>query len=197
MTRPPRPKDSDDGRLAYLKEHVAYERRMLGYTFGMLSSTAPGDAWNAIYESFGIHARNLYDFLRNGGKPQTTFRADDYVPSRKMPPGLLTFNELDTFLFHMSTGRAEREKLNMARLTQLGAWIDMYWEEWVDLLPEPFAGILSKEPVCYPRNRELGVTDATACTVFTASTWASTPRQDGDSPRGRTLKPKADVPNGF
>jgi len=93
--------------LRYLREHVTYERTMLGFTY----DTVPGVAWSVVYESFDIHARNLYDFFRNEGKTQTTFRAADYVDSWPKPKPLLSFNELDVFLFHMSTGRAEREKL--------------------------------------------------------------------------------------
>jgi hypothetical protein len=84
--------------LRYLEEHVAYERTMLGYTYARLHDTAPGVGWNVVYESFGIHARNLYDFFRNEGKTQTPFRADDYVDSWPKPNALLSFNELDVFL---------------------------------------------------------------------------------------------------
>lgn len=78
-------------------------------------------------ESLGIHARNLYDFFRNEGKTQTTFRADDYVDSWRKPNAFFSFNELDVFLFHMSAGRAEYQKLSLERLQQLGAWLDNIW----------------------------------------------------------------------
>ncbi len=155
--------------LRYLEEHVAYERTMLGYTYARLHDTAPGVGWNVVYESFGIHARNLYDFLRNEGKTQTTFRADDYVDSWPKPNALLSFNELDVFLFHMSTGRAERQKLNLQRLQQLGAWLDDAWAKWVRRLPDPYARNLNQGPVCAtPLLLQAGVTQATACTMFTA-----------------------------
>ena len=38
--------------LQYLREHVAYERTMLGYTYARLHDTVPGIAWNVVYESF-------------------------------------------------------------------------------------------------------------------------------------------------
>lgn len=65
--------------IRYLADHVAYECEMLRHTYTRLHDTAPGLDWNVIYESFGIHARNLYDFFRNEGNAQTTFRAGDYV----------------------------------------------------------------------------------------------------------------------
>src|SRR5260370_30872325 len=85
--------------LRYLREHVTYERTMLGFTYARLHDTVPGVAWNVVYESFGIHARNLYGFFRNEGKTQTTFRADDYVDSWPKPKPLLSFNDLACFLF--------------------------------------------------------------------------------------------------
>ena len=158
--------------LQYLKEHVAYERTMLGYTYARLHDTALGTGWNVVYESFGIHARNLYDFLRKEGKTQTTFRADDYVKNWPKPKALLIFNEFDVFLFHMSTVRAERQKMNLGRLQQIGTWLDIQWANWVGKLPSSYKDILNNGPVCAtPLVLQAGVTQATACTMFaTAST---------------------------
>ncbi len=162
---------TEDGHpemLRYLREHVAYERTMLGYTYARLHDTAPGIAWNVVYESFGIHARNLYDFLRNDGN-NTTFRADDYIASWPKAKPFLSFNELDAFLFHMSTKRAQYEKMNLGLLQNLGIWLDENWAKWVSRLPKPYTGILSPDAVCsMPLTLMAGVSQATACSAFSA-----------------------------
>jgi hypothetical protein len=161
--------DTED-KLKYLREHVAYEREMLEFTYARLHKTEPGKEWNMAYESFAVHARNLYDFLRNEGKRQTNFRADDYVEGWGLSAFTL-FNDLDIFVFHMAASREEREKLNLQILRKLGAWLDQQWAVWVGRLPQEYNGILSSNAVCDPALKlEAGVTLATACTVSTSTT---------------------------
>jgi hypothetical protein len=162
------------GMLQYRKEHVAYERTMLGYTYARLHDTAPGMGWNVVYESFGIHARNLYDFLRKEGKTQTTFRADDYVKNWPKPKALLSVNEFDVFLFHMSTARANRQKMNLERLQQIGTWLDIQWANWVRRLSSPYGHVLNHSPVCAtPLVLQADITQATACTIFAMASTTS------------------------
>jgi len=59
---------SEPEKLAYLEEHVSYEVVMLNYTFMRLLTLRPSTPeeqldCNAFLESFGVHARNLVDFL--------------------------------------------------------------------------------------------------------------------------------------
>jgi len=156
--------------LKYLGEHIKYERDMLAFCYAKLHNTRPGLEWNAFYEAFGIHARNIYNFLRNDGGTTTTFRADQYVQSWKRPGPLLKFNGLDLFLFHMSKSRLEHAKLDLQRLKELGKWLDDEWAKWVGALSGPYAAILKTDPVC-PANLTLdvGVTLNTACVAITTS----------------------------
>ncbi len=169
-----------DEALAYLTEHLAYERQMLGYTFARLHDTEPGLAWNAVYESFSIHARNIYDFLRHEGGNKTNFRADQFVVGHRKPNHLAVFNDLDVYAFHLSMKRDVSSKPDLSRLTMMGAWLDKHWASWVNLLPEPFAGRTDKTALCRPREMQCGVTQATACSVVTASTVHPLP-DDGSS----------------
>lgn len=163
-------------KIRYLREHLAYEREMLKYTFARLHDTQPGIAWNVVYESFGIHARNLYDFFRNEGKKGNTFRADYYVEGWGRAPSFLGFNKLDSFLFHMSTYRADHEKLDLGTLQMLGKWIDIQWASWVSQLHTDYSGILDADPVCAPPS-ELGegISQSTACTALTTVSAVFTP----------------------
>ena len=151
------------GLRAYLEDHVRYERVMLAHAFRAMHATPEGAGWNMAFESFCVHARNLYDFLRHDGKKANTFRADDYVAGRSKPDAFLEFNELDTFLFHMSAGRADRAKMNLERSQALGQWLDREWKVWIDGLDHSYAALLLKRPVCAPPALSDGVTLATAC----------------------------------
>jgi hypothetical protein len=113
-------KKKDEASLrAYLSDHLQYERWMLGEAFRELHTTPTGPRWNMVFESFCVHARNLYDFLRHEGKRANTYRADDYALDRTKLVAELAFNELDKFLFHMSADRLERAKLDLAQLQML------------------------------------------------------------------------------
>lgn len=169
--REPGPKDTVAGKRAYLEEHLVYERTMLAYTFERLHDAPPGPSWNMVYESFGIHARNLYQFLRNAEGARSDFRAHDYVQNLPTPAAFGNFNtDINAFVFHLSTGRVKRPKLKLQELQKLGGWLDKHWKAWVDALPEDYAGVLDPHPVCGPRVLEMGVTPLTACTAVTAST---------------------------
>lgn len=156
--------------LEYLGEHIKYERDMLAFCYSKLHNTPPGLEWNAFFEAFGIHARNIYDFLRNEGRATTTFRADQYVQSWKPPEALLKFNGLDQFVFHMSKSRLEHAKLKLQDLQELFNWLDDEWAKWVGKLSDPYAAKLKADPVC-PDNLTLtnGVALNTACVAITTS----------------------------
>lgn len=133
---------------AYLEEHLAYERRMLTFTFEMLFQT-DGPRWCAVFESFGIHARNLYDFLRHEGKATTTIRAVDYVPNRKKSEALATIDaKMNSSLFHLSTSRLENKPVTVADAVVIGSWIDREWQAWAAQLPESFRALVDTEPAC-------------------------------------------------
>ena len=168
------PAKEEEKLVAYLKEHVPYEREMLGFTFKEMHETPPGLKWNMAFEAFCIHARNLYDFLRHEGSKTTTFRADDYVPNRSKSEAELLFNNLDTFLFHMSTGRIDKKKVNLADVQQLGKWLDEHWASWVSSLKAPYTAFVDADPVCppdssppgYPRRRHALISLTTVWTLL-------------------------------
>jgi hypothetical protein len=80
---------SEQEKIAYLEEHVSYEVVMLNYTFMRLLASRPSTAeeqldFNAYLESFGVHARNLLDFLSNKARGDER-SASDYVPEFEAP----------------------------------------------------------------------------------------------------------------
>ena len=160
---------SVEEKLAFLRDHLAYEREMLGHAFSQLHALPAGLAWNANYESFAVHARNLYDFLRNDGK-QKNFKAFQFVPDWAPPKFLDQFNGLDPFVFHMGMERGEATKLDLATLGVLGTWLDQHWKAWVNRLPQPFSGEIADSPVCPVLVMTGGATPQTACTAVFATT---------------------------
>lgn len=153
--------------VAYLEEHLKYEREMLRFTFEMLFQT-DGRRWCAMFESFGIHARNLYDFLRHEGKPTTTIRAVDYVPDRKKSDAIPTIDsKMNSSFFHLSTSRLDNKPVTLADAVTIGSWIDREWNAWADQLPDPFNALVDVEPAC-PIPAIATSTNPTATGEFTA-----------------------------
>ncbi len=159
----------DAEKLAFLRDHLAYERQMLGYAYAQMHAMGAGLAWNVHYESFAVHARNLYDFLRNDTR-SGNYNAYHFVPDWKPPTYDLLFNGLDPFVFHLGMKRSGLVKLNLAGLGLLGTWLDGHWADWVNRLPEPFAGAISPAPACPVIVPTGGATPATACSAVFAAT---------------------------
>lgn len=133
--------------IEYLTNHLAYERKMLGFTFKMLFQS-DGLRWCAFFESFGLHARNLYDFLRHEGKKGNTIRADDYLVGRKRPAPSRVDGRLNTSFFHLSTDRLKNDPVNLDDAIQIAQWIDAEWKKWADELSSPFTELAKAAPVC-------------------------------------------------
>jgi|GEM_PF-1293164 len=137
----------DEDLVAYLKEHLKYERDMLRFTYAMLFEM-DGCRWCAMFESFGVHARNLYDFLRHEGGATNTVRADDYVPGRKKPAASNVGGKLNGSVFHLSTSRLANKPVSLTDATAIGGWIDKEWEAWAGQLREPFKALIDTSPAC-------------------------------------------------
>lgn len=114
--------------VTFLTEHLRYEREMLRFTYKMLFQMG-GRRWCAMFESFGIHARNLYDFLRHEGKPTTTIRAIDYLPNRAKSDAIASIDsKMNRSLFHLSTSRLDNKPVTLADAVTIGLWIDREWK---------------------------------------------------------------------
>jgi hypothetical protein len=55
----------DQQQRDYLVEHLPYMLKMLRYTHGQMLQQQHYLSWNAHFESFAVHARNLVSFLKN------------------------------------------------------------------------------------------------------------------------------------
>ncbi len=124
---------------AYLNEHVYYELLMLRYSLSKLSSAANQLEWNGHFVSFGVHARNLYKFLRdNDGNRKATEYAPKFVkPKRDLPP----LSRWELAIFHMGKSRPAAVpdgKLTAADAATFANWIEKHFAEFVAELNEPY-----------------------------------------------------------
>jgi hypothetical protein len=123
---------SEQKKIAYLEEHVSYELVMLNYTFMRLVASAPSTAeeqldFNTYLESFGVHARNLVDFLSNRARGDEC-SAFDYVPGFEAPdqarvkPALL---RLEKQIMHLTAIRSPdpQKKFDVDDARELYAWV--------------------------------------------------------------------------
>jgi hypothetical protein len=123
---------SEQKEIGYLEEHVSYEVVMLNYTFmRLLTSRAstPEEQLdcNAFLEAFGVHARNLVDFLSEKSG-ENCRNASDYVPDFEAPDQAqvrLALFKLEKQILHVTSLRAtdSQEKFNVRDARELYAWI--------------------------------------------------------------------------
>jgi hypothetical protein len=69
--------NDDEQKNEYLREHLPYELKMLHYTSKQMLEWQHYLSWNAHYEAFAVHARNLVKFLSNGD--DGNFKADQFI----------------------------------------------------------------------------------------------------------------------
>ena len=137
----------------YIKEHLPYEINMLRYTQNVLNAGSVTRLdWNALYESFAVHARNLYVFLTNEDGPNA--RAKDFVPAFKAEKDDQTKSVHQRFLaqiFHLGPKRPRlsQAKIGLSDINVYFSWIERNFGSFLDQLKGHY--------------RELWPTHAMAC----------------------------------
>jgi hypothetical protein len=124
--------------LEYLNEHVHYELLMLRYS--LLRMAAPNDQldFNANFVSFGVHARNLYKFLRND---EGNSKAKDYAPMFKTEGNLPPLRRWEEAIFHMGKSRpatAEDGKLVVSDAVVFANWTEDNFGRFIAEADEPY-----------------------------------------------------------
>jgi hypothetical protein len=129
-------------RIAYLPEHLLYEVLMLRFTLMRLDMDQTQLLWNALYEAFGVHARNLYDFLRNE-KASRNFKADDFIDGfalndRNAVHGLM--QKMYEQILHLGKQRTadKNEKIQLDDVKKVAVWIEQGLNQFAIELPEPY-----------------------------------------------------------
>ena len=69
-------------KIEHLGDHLPYEMLMLRHSYQRTLENRYALDWNAFYEAFAVHARNLFHFLINKGGPNN-FNARDFSKEAK------------------------------------------------------------------------------------------------------------------
>ncbi len=121
------------GEIAYLREHVRYEVKMVRWAFRQIQSLPPSLERNAFIECFVVHARALFEFLASKGDARSVdalvyvegFKPDGAADASRKVTGL---NEQ---VFHFGKRRADDAKLKFDASDD-GAWVLQWLEAALD-----------------------------------------------------------------
>ena len=129
-------------RCDFLREHIKYEWLMLRFTHEKIGVVQDQMVWNAMYELFVVHARNLFDFLTNDAHSEN-MQGSDYNPDfqAKDPEAVRGVkNGLNPHVLHLGKVRKEADrKPHIDRLSKLFAWLDQNLIRFGKELPAPFS----------------------------------------------------------
>src|ERR1700681_1670057 len=89
----------------YLDEHLPYMLKMLRYDYGQILQSQHYLSWNAHFESFAVHVRNLVNFLTNNDTGN--FKASEFMQEFKARKGDISgpITKLDQQVFHLHKAR--------------------------------------------------------------------------------------------
>jgi hypothetical protein len=119
--------------------NVRYELDMM--RFNLLRAREASEkgsqlGYNSHYESWAIHARNLYKFLNSDDDKNTNYRAQDYVPGfscKKSNDTVRTLQRLDPEVFHMGTKRPKTvdKQVQIADINVFTEWVEDAFEDFL------------------------------------------------------------------
>jgi hypothetical protein len=119
-------------RKEYLEEHLYYELLMLRFSYREINKSQSPLIWNAFFDSFVMHARNLIDFLTNDGGVQNFKAVDftvDYIAPDKKKGGIQgLYDKLHAHALHLGKLRPtdDEKKINVVRAQKLFDWIEKH-----------------------------------------------------------------------
>jgi hypothetical protein len=126
----------------YLREHLFYELMMLRYTLGRIQHVKSQVLWNALFESFGMHARNLYAFLRNERDHRNVIASDfvDQFNCGRENKIAGTMDRLNQQLLHLGRRRHQSgpQKLDTSDAIKVAEWIEKMLKKFSKELKEPY-----------------------------------------------------------
>jgi hypothetical protein len=136
-------KKSDRDLIDYLT-NVRYELEMMRVNLlRAREASAKGSDYqldyNSHYESWAIHARNLYKFLNSDDDKRTNYHAQDYVVGfspKKSSDTIRILQKLDPEIFHMGTRRPKtvNDQVNLADVNVFTEWVEDAFEDFLTQL---------------------------------------------------------------
>ena len=152
-------------KIEHLGDHLPYEVLMLRHSYQRTLEDRYALDWNAFYEAFAVHARNLFDFLMNKGG-SNNFNARDFSASfaarEDAAVQRLINQDLHWQVFHFGKQRKseEDEKVGKEQRKAVFEWIEENFNVFTEALdrdlgpywyperadPEKVHGELTKAP---------------------------------------------------
>src|ERR1043166_2628722 len=120
---------SEQELLDYFNEHVLYELLMLRFSRSRLQS-APQLLWNAMFSSFNVSARNLYDFLNNKGTKNEVNLHEYRKHANNFKLSSIsditgTLQKINEQVFHMGRKRPkDTGKITLDRVERVFTWAE-------------------------------------------------------------------------
>jgi hypothetical protein len=149
-----------DADLAEYLTNIRYELDMMrANLLRARSFSANGSAfqldYNSHYESWAIHARNLYKFLNSDDDRNTNYQAQDYVPGfscKKSNDTVRILQKLGPEIFHMGTRRPKNvnDQVNLGDVNVFSEWVEEAFARFLTELPAVYRGAWREPSV--PRN---------------------------------------------
>lgn len=127
----------------WLKEHLIYERDMFRHTYRKVCELSQSLDRFAFYESFAVHARNLYSFLTNDEDPRN-YRAREFIDGFESDGGELhgKIQRMNTQVQHMGKSRAGDDdpdkKIKTGDCETVARWIEEHMQRFLSQLGEPY-----------------------------------------------------------
>jgi len=133
---------SDPEKCDFLAEHLLYELLMLRFAHAQILKPQGQLTWNALYESFAVHARILFDFLTNDAHSENMQASDYNSAFEAKDPGAVrgVKNSLNPHVLHLAKIRKEADrKPHIDRLKKLYVWLDENLIRFGHELPQNFS----------------------------------------------------------
>jgi hypothetical protein len=140
-------------KIEHLGDHLPYEVLMLRHSYQRTLEDRHALDWNAFYEAFAVHARNLFDFLMNRGG-SNNFSARDFsacFAARKDDAVERLINQnLNWQVFHFGKQRKseEDEKVGKEQRKAVFEWIEENFNVFAEALDRDLA------PYWYPERAD-------------------------------------------
>jgi hypothetical protein len=115
-------------KIDHLGDHLAYEVLMLCYTREQVNKDLYPLDWNALYESFAVHARSLMDFLSNANDHRNfnacTFSGTFSFKDDSELHRVVT-QQMNIQVFHFGKDRTgdSGKKIDLEKVNKIHAWL--------------------------------------------------------------------------
>jgi hypothetical protein len=133
---------SEQAKRNYLAVHLPYMLKMLRYDYAQMLCEQHYLSWNAHFESFGVHARGLVNFLTNNDTGNMQIK--DFTKWRARIGDLKgLMQRLTTQIFHLVDNRPTDviAKFDTLNARSILGWIEENFSRFLAALESPYRAL--------------------------------------------------------